>query len=443
MPSLLPNYVNMIQNYQSLLGRKRKNEPNAPGVPAAPTIRTDPPVAPPIAPDVSVAPQINPAVATTPGINPDAPMPPFTGRWNPDGPLPNAPANLPRVAPTFDPALALEMKPPASMNPQPETPPHWFKSVPGRSVGGAPLSSAEEGDFLQERGMIRPRNNFSMKERVIEALKSGVTGAFQGLAQTGDLGGALGGFTAGAGFGAVDPRVGARMRFATSVEPQLMTQKRREQEQMQAQAALEAKQIENVRSRGQIDLDKANAERARAQAEAALRPKPTQSPAPQMKLGRNRSTGQVGYYDTLNPAQAAQFEAYQFPRQQSTGEPSTAEKLRRADTEEIEKEGTIKQIAQDVVRGQRGSIIASAPEPFRSLLQSGKRADGEAATAKDVEQAQDWLNKEMDRRYREQLRITESIREQNKAKRVRGATPSSNPGASGLKRNVNELPPLR
>jgi len=329
------------------------------------------------------------------------------------------------------------------MNPQPETPPHWFKSVPGRSVGGAPLSSAEEGDFLQERGMIRPRNNFSMKERVIEALKSGATGAFQGLAQTGDLGGALGGFTAGAGFGAIDPRVGARLRFATSVEPQLMAQKRREQETAQAQAALEQKQIENVRTRGQIDLDKANATRARAQAEAALRPKPTQSPAPQMKLGRNRSTGQVGYYNTLDPAEAAQFEPHQLPRQQSTREQSTSERLRRADVEEIEKEGTVEQIAQDVVRGQRGSIISAAPEAFRSILQTGKRADGETATTQDVARAQDWLNKEMDRRYREQLRITQSIREQNKAKRVRGATPSSKPGASGLKRNVNELPPLR
>ena len=101
----------------------------------------------------------------------------------------------------------------------------------------------------------------------------------------------------------------------------------------------------------------------------------------------------------------------------------------------------MKQIAQDVVRGQRDAIIASAPPVFRSVLQSGTRADGKPANAKDVQQAQDWLNKEMDRRYQEQLRVTESIREKNKAKRVTGGKPSA--PSNTYKRNVNDLPPLR
>jgi len=391
------------------------------------TQRPKKPVTPGINPDAPSTPGFDPAEAlmqrpsakpVTPGFNPDAPGPPLTGYWNPDAPMPPVieRQNPPMVTPGFNPAEALS--PPAALTPKPEQPPpHWYKTTPGKSVGGAPLQSAEEGDFLHERGMIRPKNNFSFKERLIEGLKSGAVGALQGLAQTGNWKGALGGFAGGAGAGAYDPRVGARMRFSSTVEPGLAAQRQREQQEAEARAALENRQLDNRYREaqvGRIDLQNQmdRAEEARRALEAEARTK---------RGGFIETSPGATLYDvnTGKPAFTAPA------RPQAERPPSTSEQLRRADAEQTAAEGDVVKIATDSTNARRPEIIASAPEAFRSILQNGKGADGQPATAREIQRAQAWLDKQMNQLYQQNLRHTRGVRERNKAQRVTGGIPSA------------------
>jgi len=363
----------------------------------------------------------------TPGFNPDAP--PLTGYWNPDV-LPALNPQRPPLAPNFDPAAAL-LRPPASMTPE-APPPHWYKNTPGRMVGGAPLQSAEEGDWLQERGMIRPGNDFSKKERLIEALKSGATGFLKATAETGNPRAGLGGLVAGAGFGAYDPRVGARGRYSMTEEPQLMARKQREQQEAEARAALENRQLDNQYRQaqiGRIDLQNQmdKAEEARRALEVEARTK---------RGGFIETSPGATIYD-VNTGKSV-FTAPGRP--QAERSLSTSENLRRINAEEVAREGTPESIAQSSTEARRGETIASAPELFRSILQTGKKPDGEPATAQEVARAQSWLDKRMNQLYQQNLRHTRGVRERNKAKRVTGQTPAASQAQP--KANLKDLEKL-
>jgi len=395
------------------------------------TQRPKKPVTPGIDPDAPSTPGFDPAEAlaqrpsakpVTPGFNPDAPGPPLTGYWNPDAPMPPVieRQNPPMVTPAFNPAEALNA--PAAMSPKPEQPPpHWYKTTPGKSVGGAPLQSAEEGDFLHERGMIRPKNKFSFKERLIEGLKSGAVGALQGLAQTGNWKGALGGFAGGAGAGAYDPRVGARMRFSSTVEPGLAAQRQHEQQEAEARAALENRQLDNRYREaqvGRIDLQNQmdRAEEARRALEAESKAK---------RGGFIETSPGATLYD-VNTGKPA-FTAPGRPQAQAERKPSGAE-LTVDPSTGLSVEEMAEASYQN--RGGDGYVLSKMPADIRRVLENEIVVeDGQErrATRKEITAARSDLDRAIKRQRDTDLRYTRGA---IRAKRVTGAAPLAQPSAA-------------
>jgi hypothetical protein len=392
----------------------------------------------------------------TPDADPPSKVPPLSsattpisaGNWTPDAEAPRLnPVALPDVArpnlalatPNFNPAESLSL--PAAMASKPEQPPpHWYKNTPGKLVGGAPLQSAAEGDFLQERGMIRPKNNFSVKERLMEALKLGATGAFQGMAQTGSLQGALGGFAAGAGFGAYDPRVGARTRFSLTQEPQLIAQQQRQQQEASARAALEKEQIDNQHKQAQIgridlqnQMDQAEALRRALETEAKARREGFVNVAPGASL-----------YDTN-----AKQSVFTAPgREKPMSMPDAEAEVTRQD-------GPVEKIARDSTEGQKEQIYASLPPQYRDWLTKGYSevdvpamdASGKSTrqrvtpSAEEMMAAQKAYNDAYDRTYKQNLEYTKGIAKQKAAQKRTGQAPKTG-GATNTDvapRNVNDL----
>jgi hypothetical protein len=121
----------------------------------------------------------------------------------------------------------------------------------------------------------------------------------------GNLGGAI---TAGVISGR-DPVRARELRFNALERPQIEAgENRQAQRQARFLGAMKT-QLDLEKNRAEIERSKAETERIRA----VIR-NPPRSPA-QLKLGRDRQTGGLRYFDPLDQAQAAQYEPYEFAQQ--------------------------------------------------------------------------------------------------------------------------------
>lgn len=329
-----------------------------------------------------------------------------------------------RTPPTFPDSKPVEIPPinestipkpvPPSLNP----PPMWEggkpapDSLPPIAIRGVPIRSTAEFDYLNRRGMVRPENDFTKKERFMEGLKSGGIGALQGLA-TGGLGGALGGFVGGAAIGAIDPRVGARGRFAQTVEPRLQMQQQLDRQEAAAQAGIAQQQIENQQKQAttartllQNRLDEDEAKRKAAQ--------------PQFT---NLAPGATLYDEkTRQPV----FTAPNRPQAEKPITEDQAEAQRLAGGE-----ATVGKIVEDSLAGRDPQIRSQLPADYQKALADPSKADVDV-----LSKAQQMYTRLKDE---ERKRITAETTSVQKQKNAQRRTSSAKPLAAPSRRlNVNE-----
>jgi hypothetical protein len=148
-------------------------------------------------------------------------------------------------------------------------------------------------------------------------LKSGLLGAFrgglQGLATGQGLGGALGGAVAGAGFGAINPRGQREMQFNEQVRPKIAERWGYEAQDAAAQRQAAIDEQNALMNRGRLAEIEAGIDLKQSEAEKNRRP--IASPVG-LKLGTNRKTGRLEWYDARNPNTAGNFDPYTKPETQ-------------------------------------------------------------------------------------------------------------------------------
>ncbi|MGH9937792.1 MAG: hypothetical protein ACREAM_16215, partial [Blastocatellia bacterium] len=305
-----------------------------------------------------------------------------------------------------------------------------------------PVTKAEF-DYVQsgqdETGWKAGLKNF------LAGMSAGSQGGQPGENWRSTLGRALGGGAVGAIGGKMNPTGGAEMRFNAWERPRMeqdLAQQRAGEEYATRQATAQAR-LEGLQSETAL-----NQARAKKVLEPQA-PKPAYQPAPRWVAVAGEK-GEPVYVDLNSPENYGKtLTPYQNPAVAKT--PSTSEALKKANTEEVAREGTVEEIAMKSTNERLPEVIASAGEHIRSILQTGKKPSGEPATAQEIERAQSWLNKQMNRLYQQNLRYTRGVRERNKAKRVTGQTPAatgSQPTGSGITRprsqfNSNKFPGLR
>lgn len=183
--------------------------------------------------------------------------------------------------------------PPGYTPPRGSTPPFARRQSRGEEI-------AEARDAYSEMPLSRGRG----------ALKGALLGLGQGLATGQGLGGALGGALAGAAGGALSPKTIRRQEFETQIRPRI-EERFGYEDQDRAIAQAEYQQ------QRQMGLDAMNAAKTQAEIGEINRrnlPRPERGPAPRWEKGINRRTGQPGFYNVADPAQAAEFEPFQEER---------------------------------------------------------------------------------------------------------------------------------
>jgi hypothetical protein len=251
--------------------------------PALSPTRSLPPVA---------RPEPLPTPSTMPGMSPmlDAPPPPPRRALLSPGGDPNAPIPAPNIRPAAPPA------------PSPRE-----ARLPEFNPG---ISRSDE--FRGARDEIVGKRTGRVKGILLGA----GLGALRGLATGQGLGAGLGGAVAGALTGGISPKTARQQQFDMLRKPQMM--ERWQLEDMDTARARQAASaaLDDQHKRAQIGVMESQGIRNQAEAERALRPPtPPRQPAAQMKLGRNTRTGQIDYYNPGDPTQSADFEPYQFPRE--------------------------------------------------------------------------------------------------------------------------------
>jgi hypothetical protein len=123
----------------------------------------------------------------------------------------------------------------------------WKGGVDYGGKGGNPMAAAE-WEHMTRGGKMDPTKPTG-KDRLREALMTGLYGALQGMAQTGDWRGAIGGGAAGAAAGAISPETARAMTF----EPQRQQMMQQEQERMTGQMQAEALRLGLEGKRAEID----------------------------------------------------------------------------------------------------------------------------------------------------------------------------------------------
>lgn len=195
----------------------------------------------------------------------------------------NATAIAPPKTPTEDalPGLGITPKSPIDLNlPPPATaasaPATYDTAVAGSKYdwGGDPVKSAEYdaryGKGRREQGLSEEEQNHpGAKARLLQALKSSLTGAAEGY-KTGGLGGAIGGAMAGAAGGAINPAEGRGFDFKILEEPKLLADEARGNQRLKEQIGQEAAQAQVQHTQAATDniqQDNKRADKAEQRAE--------------------------------------------------------------------------------------------------------------------------------------------------------------------------------
>jgi hypothetical protein len=286
--------------------------------------------------------------------------------------------------------------------------------------------------------MLRPRNDFSFKERAVEGLKSAAVNGLQQFALSGgDWRAGLGGAIGGAGGGMIDPRVAARSRFSSTVEPALMQRNEQDQRNMAAQQALEDARLKNEKL--QQDLKFGREKNDRESQESALKLKrdanvPVSPGTSLFNLNENktifsaperRSMHRVG--DTL--VDNTGKEVYTTPRGTGEGMSKDSSEMIRAALE-----GPVSKIVGDSMRGRESMIISKLPPLYQKALSKPDSVDAE--TAMKARQAYESLYNDERRRVEEETKGTAD--RSNALRRLNSGSASRSP-AAGTSRSLDEL----
>jgi hypothetical protein len=167
------------------------------------------------------------------------------------------------------------------INPQPLSRPSQMPEMgmpPGDELpsdrfgwGGDPLKSAEYdakyGKLRREQGLSENQiDHPGGKQRLIQAIMSGLSGAaMAGQRSGGDIGAMLGGLGAGAVGGAINPAAGRGLQFDVMEKPKLLADEQRGNQRLREQIAQEAAQNQIEQQRVGIEnmqQDNARADRA-------------------------------------------------------------------------------------------------------------------------------------------------------------------------------------
>jgi hypothetical protein len=267
------------------------------------------------------------------------------------------------------------------------------------------------------------------------SLGNAALGALRGITTTGSLGGALGGALAGGVGATISPLRGKEAIFEAFQAPGIRAgiEKRQAEDELRRKQALD----DLKRQEAEADIRLKDAQRIKT-----LTPPLTRPRTPQLKLGKNRETGEVRYFDPLDPAQATMFEPTQFQRPQAEKKPSSAELGVDPDSglsaEEMAR-------ASYENRGGDQYVLSRLPADVQQIINTGKVIrDGKErnATSEEMKNARAELDRAIKRQLDADMQFSKGhIRSKRVAPLSRPG--GAKPGASGLKRNVNELPPLR
>lgn len=195
------------------------------------------------------------------------------------------------------PRPALPDLPPSSPSPEPMRAAGAPGSSPGPLTPNRPQNRFEEE---QEAKDVYLKGTPSRRKSLLLGL---ARGALQGMASGGGIGGAVGGAVAGGAVGGISPRTLREQEFNERIAPRIQRRW-----QFEDQARAEARQAAS---------DALDADYKRAQIGSlnrANQPQPQRAPSAQLRLGRNRRTGKLEYYNAADQQEAENHEPAEFPR---------------------------------------------------------------------------------------------------------------------------------
>jgi hypothetical protein len=154
------------------------------------------------------------------------------------------------------------------------------------------------------------------------AALSALGGFMRGIGTGGGLAAGLAGAATGFGAGAINPRGVARADFNANIRPGIREGWASMDQQAAAQRQQQQDAMNDRLNEARLGVMGSEATKNNAEARKALSPPaPARQPAAQMRLGRNRTTGQIDYYNALDPEDRKAFEPYQMPRQTPAARP--------------------------------------------------------------------------------------------------------------------------
>lgn len=170
-----------------------------------------------------------------------------------------------------------------------------------------PARQSRYGEMQEAKDVYLKGTPSRRKSLLLGALKGGLTG----LASGGGLGGAIGGAVAGGAVGGISPRTLRRQQFETEIAPQIQERWGYEDYESAARAQAEDRMMKRRQAESGIALQESQIERNR-------RPPATSPRAPQFRLGRDKRTGELEYYNLNDPQDVQNFEPAEFEQQPSS-----------------------------------------------------------------------------------------------------------------------------
>jgi hypothetical protein len=178
------------------------------------------------------------------------------------------------------------------------------------SVDFARDQYVRRGGTTDEAGNFTPQKPGLMRRIGDAALNTFLA---LGQAHKADPNGGLGNLGAAIAAGVIsgrDPVRARELRFNTLERPQVEAEENRQAQRQARFLGAMKNRLDLEKQQAEIDKSRADTERIRD-----LIRNPRQTRQPQLKLGRDRRTKDLRYFDPLDPAQAAQYEPYEFAQQ--------------------------------------------------------------------------------------------------------------------------------
>lgn len=257
-------------------------------------------------------PAVTPQPAPAAPVLPDIPQPPVR------------PGPVSRLTAAYDTHTPLSR---IGAEPEPD-----LRDYRGRTIGD-PIAFRRD-QYVRQGGTTDTEGNFRPQKRsLMKKIGDASLNTFLALGQAhkANSNGGLGNLAAAIGAGVIsgrDPIRARELRFNALERPQAEAEQAdKAQRQARFLSALKG-QLDLEKTRADIDKSKADTERIRD-----LIRNPRRSSV-QLKLGRDRRTGDLRYFDPLDQAQSAQYEPYEFAQQR----PRTPRLRlgRHVDTDEID-----------------------------------------------------------------------------------------------------------